>query len=39
MMQQQLQLEATFDEWKGSTNQRDDVLVVGIAVNDEHAGA
>lgn len=39
MMQQQLKLEATFDEWKGSTKQRDDVLVVGIAVNDDRAQA
>lgn len=30
MQDQKEQLETTFEDWKGSTHQRDDVLVVGI---------
>jgi tetratricopeptide (TPR) repeat protein/serine phosphatase RsbU (regulator of sigma subunit) len=36
MNQQQVKLETTFDEWRGSTKQRDDILVVGITVNEEN---
>lgn len=39
MMHQQIKLEAAFEEWKGSTSQRDDVLVVGIAIGDEQKNA
>jgi serine phosphatase RsbU (regulator of sigma subunit) len=37
MHHQQIKLEAAFEDWKGSTKQRDDILVAGITVNEENS--